>query len=112
MSKELNTVLFVLGGVLLNLLLMGSVFLGSVILLARVFSGVMSDGLLQILLVVSLLLSIGVSLFVYYRVVRWLQKKIDFDQYFVAFMRGRGPAGNEAKNMQNRKKEAEGYSEN
>lgn len=87
MSRETNTLLFIIGGVVYNLVVMGGVFFAAIFVLARVFSPLVDEALGQILLVAALLLSIGVSLFSYYRLVRWLQRKIDFDRYFTQFLR-------------------------
>ncbi|AFG36341.1 hypothetical protein [Spirochaeta africana] len=83
MTRETNTVLFVLAGVLYNLVMMGLVFFVVIFILARVFAPIVTEQVGQILMVVALLASIGGSLYSYYRLVRLLQRKIDFDKYFV-----------------------------
>ncbi len=75
-----------IAGVLFNLVVMGVVFIALIFILSRVFAPMVNEQVGQILLVVSLLGSIAVSLFTYHRVVRYLQKKIDFGKYFIAFM--------------------------
>lgn len=87
MSRQVNTVLFIIGGVLYNLIMMGVVFFAAIFVLARVFAPLVTEQIGQILMVAALLISIGLSLFSYYRLVRWLQTKIAFEKYFTAILK-------------------------
>lgn len=82
MNKRVNTILFVLGASVINVVLMLALFLALFVLFARFLAPSLSAGLNQLIMVVIFVVSIAATYFIYHRMVRWLSTKIDFDKYF------------------------------
>ena len=82
MNKKLNTVLFILGASVLNVLLMLILMALGMILISLVLPENVSQGLASILYILILVLSVAGSFFIYHRGIRFLSKKIDMDKYF------------------------------
>jgi hypothetical protein len=87
MNKKVNTVLFLLGATVFNLLLMLVLGLGFVILIAVIFKNSLNPNLLVVIAVLVFIGSIAASFFIYGRVVKWLSRKIDMDKYFMPLFR-------------------------
>jgi hypothetical protein len=83
MNKKLNTIFFVLGATLFNILLMlGIVRLGAM-LLNLIFSRIkVSDTLIMFSFIIVILAAIGITLRTYHFIVRKLAKKWNMDKYF------------------------------
>ncbi|MFP4329530.1 MAG: hypothetical protein ACLFP6_02315 [Spirochaetaceae bacterium] len=90
MNKRVNTILFVLGASVVNVILMLALFLALFVLFARFLAPSLSPGLNQLIMVVIFVLSIGATYFIYHRMVRWLSTKIDFGNYFDPIFGKRG----------------------
>lgn len=80
-KKKRNTAIFVLIATVINLLLMMVFMIGGYILLAR-FGNPESTTANQIWLVVIFLGSIGLSWFIYSRMVKWYAKRVDVEKKF------------------------------
>ncbi|MBR2282140.1 MAG: leader peptide processing enzyme [Spirochaetales bacterium] len=79
--KKANTAIFVVVATIINVVLMLVLMLIGYILLAR-FGNPESTTMNQIWLVVIFLGSIGLSWFVYSRLVKWYMKKVDVEKNF------------------------------
>ncbi|OQY35615.1 MAG: hypothetical protein B6241_00020 [Spirochaetaceae bacterium 4572_59] len=83
MNKKLNTVLFMLGGTLLNIFLMLASFLILLLLATRLLAHFPDVGgtlkMVIFLLVVSI--SIISSFMLYSKIVKWINKKYSLDKY-------------------------------
>jgi len=76
MSKTSNTVWFLIGAIILNLLLMIIFMIAGYILLAFIYKGVESPGNgIAILMFLFFFGAIALSWFVYSRIVKWLVNK-------------------------------------
>ena len=80
-KKKRNTAVFVIIATIINLLLMMAFMIVGYVLLAR-FGDPESTTANQVWLVVIFLGSIGLSWFVYSRMVRWYAKRVDVDKKF------------------------------
>ena len=80
-KKKRNTAIFVLIATVINLLLMMVFMIGGYILLAR-FGNPDNTTANQIWLVVIFLGSIGLSWFIYSRMVKWYAKRVDVEKKF------------------------------
>jgi len=87
MNKKVNTVLFLLGATVFNLLIWAIIGFGFVILLAVIFKDSSNPNLFYILAFLAVIGSIAASFFIYSRVVKWLNRKIDMDKYFMPLFR-------------------------
>ena len=87
MNKKVNTVLFVLGATVFNLLLMFVLIVLFLVLISVVFRGSLNPTVLSILMIFVFVGSIVASFFIYSRVVKWLSRKIDMDKYFMPLFR-------------------------
>ena len=81
MNKKVNTVLFVLGATAANMVLI-FVFIIVLIMLAGVLFPDPSPGLAQVMILLVFFISLGLSFFVYHRVMKLISRKIDMDAYF------------------------------
>ena len=87
MNKKANTVLFLLGATVFNLLLMFLLIVIFLVLISAIFKESLSPNILSILMIVVFIGSIAASFFIYGRVVKWLSRKIDMDKYFIPLFR-------------------------
>lgn len=87
MNKKANTVLFVLGATVFNLLLMFILIVLFLVLISVVFRDSLGPNLISIMMIVVFVGSIAASFFIYSRVVKWLYRKIDMDKYFIPLFR-------------------------
>jgi hypothetical protein len=87
MNKKLNTVLFLLGATVFNLLIMFILIVVFLVLISALFGDSLSPNLLSILMIVIFIGSIAASFFIYGRVVKWLSRKIEMEKYFLPLFR-------------------------
>lgn len=83
MNKKLNTVIFLLGATVLNLLILVTlaVLLGLLFGLAYKSIPEVSMGLSWIAVIVILLGSIGGTFYIYSKIIKWIVKKWKLDDY-------------------------------
>jgi membrane protein implicated in regulation of membrane protease activity len=81
MNKRTNTLLFILGGTVFNILLYIICFLVLLVLYARL-AGLLPESAQQWGLVVILILPIVISFIVYRLVLKVVVKKVDMEKYF------------------------------
>lgn len=95
MNKKANTLFFVLGATVVNILFMTILFVAGLILIGQLPESVQENAG-QILVIVPFFIAIGVSFFLYNRLMKYLTTKIDMDKYFhPIFSRRRTPPNNE-----------------
>ena len=82
MNKRVNTILFVLGASVVNVLIMLLLFLTLFVVFARFLAPSLSPGVNQLIMVLIFVVSIGVTYFLYHRLVKWLSNKYDMNEYF------------------------------
>jgi hypothetical protein len=87
MNKKANTVLFVLGATVFNLLIMFVLIVLFLVLISVVFRDSLNPTVISILMILVFVGSIAASFFIYSRVVKWLYRKIDMDKYFMPLFR-------------------------
>ena len=87
MNKKVNTVLFLLGATVFNLLVMFVLIVIFLVLISAIFRDSLHPNVLSILMIVVFIGSIAASFFIYGRVVKWLNRKIDMDKYFMPLFR-------------------------
>jgi hypothetical protein len=87
MNKRVNTVLFLLGATVFNLLMMFLIIVLFLVLISAIFRDSLSPNVLSILMIVVFVGSIAASFFIYGRLVKWLSRKIDMEKYFLPLFR-------------------------
>jgi uncharacterized membrane protein len=87
MNKKVNTVLFLLGATVFNLLIMFILIVLFLVLISAVFQKSLNANVLSIVMILVFVGSIAASFFIYGRVVKWLSRKIDMDKYFIPLFR-------------------------
>ena len=90
MNKKANTVLFILGATVFNLLTMAVLFIVPLLLIIAIFK----DGIGDAFPIVSLVLFFGAlvgSFFVYGFAMKKIQAKIDMDKYFDPIFKKKKP---------------------
>ena len=87
MNKKVNTVLFLLGATVFNLLIMFILIVIFLVLISAIFRDSLNPNVLSILMIVVFVGSIAASFFIYGRVVKWLSRKIDMEKYFLPLFR-------------------------
>ncbi len=92
MDKRVNTVLFIVGATVFNILLMFLLFLLVFVLFARFLAPVLPPGINRILPPVLLVGSVIGTYVIYHRLMKWAVEKFKLDQYFSpVFKRGPRP---------------------
>jgi membrane-bound acyltransferase YfiQ involved in biofilm formation len=92
-NKKLNTVLFMLGATVFNLLLLFVLILLAMLALTAAFGDRLGPSLMSILLIVVFLGAMVGSFLIYNQVVRLITRKIDMEKYFLPLFRRRPPRG-------------------
>lgn len=87
MNKKVNTVLFLLGATVFNLLIMFILIVIFLVLISAIFRDSLNPNVLSILMIVVFIGSIAASFFIYGRLVKWLSRKIDMEKYFLPLFR-------------------------
>ena len=82
MSKKTNTLLFILGGTVFNILITILCFLLLLLIFGRFIYPLVPESAASWMLPVIFLLSIAVSFVVYRLVVKAISKKVDMEKYF------------------------------
>lgn len=82
MNKKVNTVLFMLGATVLNVVMMVAIFLVLMLLYAWLVPGGFGSQVGQVVGIVLFLGSIGLTYFLYHRLVKWVSNKWDLEKYF------------------------------
>ena len=82
MNKKLNTVLFIIGGTVFNVLVTIISFLVFLLIYSRFIYGRVSESAVSWLLPVFFAASIAASFFIYRLVIKIVMKKIDVEKYF------------------------------
>jgi hypothetical protein len=82
MNKKANTILFVLGATVVNVLVMIVIFLVLFILYGRFIAQAISPQVNQIIILVLFVGSIVATYFIYHRMVKWISAKWDMEKYF------------------------------
>lgn len=81
MNKRLNTVLFVVGATIFNLFSMAVIFIALFMLYARFVGPSLSPRMNQFLTLWLFFGSVALAYWVYSRIVRWAEQRIDFHRY-------------------------------
>ena len=87
MNKKVNTVLFLLGATVFNLLVMFLLIVLFLVLISAIFRDSLNPNVLSILMIVVFVGSIAAAFFIYWRVVKCLSRKIDMEKYFLPLFR-------------------------
>lgn len=87
MNKKTNTVLFLIGATVFNLLVMFILIVLSLVLISVVFRDRLNPNVLSILMILLFIGSIAGAFFIYNRALKLLTKKIDMDKYFMPLFR-------------------------
>lgn len=90
MNRKLNTVLFILGATVANIIVMMVIFLVLFVLFGRFLAPQIPGNIGVYVLMVLFIVSIIVTYFIYHRVVRWLSSKYDLEKYFGPIFPQRG----------------------
>ena len=89
MNKKLNTLFFIIGATVLNLLIMLFLMLISLTLVGVIFKGNLNPNILSVLMMVIFLGSIIGAFVIYSWLVKRIAKKIDMDKYFLPLFKKR-----------------------
>lgn len=90
MSKRTNTLFFILGATVFNVLLYIAAFLLLLLIYSRII-GSLPESAQQWGLIVILILPIAISFVLYRLLLKLLLKKVDVDKYFSPLFGGRRP---------------------
>ncbi len=90
MNKKVNTVLFMLGATVVNVLMMIIIFLVLMLLYAWLVPGGFATQLGQVIGIVLFLAAIGLTYFLYHRMIKVISTKWNLDDYFDPIFGKRG----------------------
>lgn len=91
MNKKLNTVLFVLGATVVNMVMMILLFLAGFLLYGAFLAPRLPPTVNSIALLILFIGSIIGTYVLYHRIMRYLSNKVNWDKYFSPLF-GRGPS--------------------
>ncbi len=80
--KRVNSLLFILGATVANVILMIALFLLLSFLYGRLLARYVGQNFSQIMIVLIFFLSVATSYFCYHFLIKWLSEKVDMDRYF------------------------------
>jgi O-antigen/teichoic acid export membrane protein len=89
MNKKMNTVLFMIGATVVNILLMLVLLVVMIALIGALFPEP-SSGLAQFLLIAAFLLALGGSFGLYTLIIKLITRKVDMEKYFHPIFKPRG----------------------
>ncbi len=87
MNKKLNTLLFVLGASVLNIIIMLLILSAALLLLSFLPAAAMPRWLTRFLGLLPFPVALGSSFFIYHRMMRFVMKRVDMDKYFEPFLK-------------------------
>jgi hypothetical protein len=87
MNKKTNTVLFLLGATVFNLLVMFLLIVIFLVLISVIFRDRLSPNVLSIIMIVLFIGSIAGAFYIYNRVLKLISRKVDMDKYFMPLFR-------------------------
>jgi Kef-type K+ transport system membrane component KefB len=90
MNKKTNTVLFMLGATVVNVILMVAIFVLLFWLYGTFIGPRVSPTVTSYLLIVLFVGSIALTYFIYHRIVKWISNKWNLDDYFDPIFKRRG----------------------
>lgn len=82
MNKKTNTVLFMFGATVFNVVAMIVIFVVLFLLYGRFLASVISPEVGQVIIIVLFIGSIALTYFIYHRLIRWISSKWNLDDYF------------------------------
>lgn len=82
MNKKVNTVLFILGATVFNIIMMILILVLGLALISVFVGENLGAGAAQILFLLLFVASIAGAFFLYHRAVKLLSRKIDMEKYF------------------------------
>jgi len=89
MSKKTNTLLFLIGGTIFNVLVTIICFLILLLIYSKFFYDRVSENAVSWVLLVFFVGAIAASFFIYRLAIKMLMKKIDMEKYFDPIFAGR-----------------------
>ena len=81
MNKKMNTLLFMLAGTVLNIVMMLALFLLLLFGVNRIMSPDMDGTVKMVVFLLVVSLSVIGTFFLYSKLIRWINKKWNLDQY-------------------------------
>ncbi|MFP4151506.1 MAG: hypothetical protein ACLFR8_03685 [Alkalispirochaeta sp.] len=81
MNKRINTVLFIIGATIFNIIAMVVIFFVLMVVFARFIAPSLPPGANQIILLVLFVASVAATYLIYHRLMRWLVVKYDLEAY-------------------------------
>ena len=90
MNKKANTVVFMLGATVVNVLMMIVIMVALLALIAAVAPTIFQGGMREIILIVILLGSVALTYFLYNRLIKWMSKKWNLEEHFDPIFGRRG----------------------
>ena len=82
MNKKVNTILFILGATVFNIIVTILSFLALLVLYAKVLIPILPDKAHMCSFPLLFLLSLAVAFIVYRRVLNYIMKKVEMEKYF------------------------------
>ncbi|MFP4113497.1 MAG: hypothetical protein ACOCZB_06330 [Spirochaetota bacterium] len=93
MNKKANTILFMIAATVVNVVLMILILVGLMVLYAWVAPGGFASQVGQIAGIVIFLAAIGLTYFIYHRLIRWISSKWNLEEYFAPIFGKKGGDG-------------------
>lgn len=90
MNKKTNTILFMLGATIANIVMIVLLWLGLTALYGVTLAGQIGPQGNQIAVIVILVASVALTYFLYHRLIKWISNKWNLDEHFdPIFSRGK-----------------------
>jgi hypothetical protein len=82
MNKKTNTVLFVLGATVVNIIMMIVLFLVLFVLFDRFLAPNIGEGIVPVFMLLIFIISVGGTYFIYHKLIKLVQARVDMEKYF------------------------------
>jgi len=90
MNKKTNTIFFMLGATAVNIILMIAIFILLFWLYGRFIASSVSPQVTSYVMIGIFIGSIGLTYFIYHRLVKWMSNKWNLDDFFDPIFKRRG----------------------
>ena len=82
MNKKANTIFFMVGATVFNVVAMIAIFVVMFLLYGKFLASVISPQIGQVIIIVLFIGSIALTYFIYHRMIKWISNKWNLDDYF------------------------------
>ncbi len=89
MNKKFNTLIFIIAGTIVNIVIMGLLLLGMILILNPLLVSDMNENLMSGIFMFSVLMAVIASFFIYAKLIKIINRKWDLEQWIEPILKRR-----------------------